>query len=81
MHIKAEVDGKFRHYLVSRQMVLFAVERRKAWRILQSRAGIENKDYQAQRNLLKKADAGEIEIADLRANGNALLGAEVEALS
>ena len=30
---------------VSRQMVLFAVERRKAWRMLQSKAGVVNKDY------------------------------------
>jgi pyruvate-ferredoxin/flavodoxin oxidoreductase len=34
---------------ISRQMVLFCVERRKAWRMLQSKAGIENRDYAAQR--------------------------------
>jgi pyruvate-ferredoxin/flavodoxin oxidoreductase len=31
-------------------MVLFCVERRKAWRLLQSKAGIENRDYKAQRD-------------------------------
>jgi hypothetical protein len=31
-------------FAVSRQMVLFAVERRKAWRMLQSKAGVTNKD-------------------------------------
>jgi pyruvate-ferredoxin/flavodoxin oxidoreductase len=57
-----------RYFAVSRQMVLFAVERRKAWRMLQSRAGIANKDYAAQKALLKRADAGEIPVAELRAN-------------
>ncbi len=40
---------------ISRQMVLFCVERRKAWRMLQSKAGIENKDYKAQRERLAHA--------------------------
>ncbi|MEE9532992.1 MAG: 2-oxoacid:acceptor oxidoreductase family protein, partial [Acidimicrobiia bacterium] len=34
---------------LSRQMVLFCVERRKAWRLMQSRAGVINPDYEAQR--------------------------------
>ena len=34
---------------LSRQLVLFCVERRKAWRMLQSKAGIENREYKAQR--------------------------------
>jgi pyruvate-ferredoxin/flavodoxin oxidoreductase len=37
---------------ISRQLVLFCVERRKAWRLLQSKAGIENRDYKAQRDRL-----------------------------
>lgn len=53
-------DGSTRPHLLSRQMVLFCVERRKSWRLLQSRAGIENKDYKAQRELLRKMDAGEL---------------------
>src|ERR1044071_4941826 len=40
-YIKAEINGKFKYFSVSRQMVLFAVERRKAWRMLQSKAGVE----------------------------------------
>ena len=67
-YIKAEYEGKIRYYAVSRQMVLFAVERRKAWRMLQSRAGIQNKDYAAQKAFLKKVDAGEIQLPDARAN-------------
>lgn len=50
--IKAEVNGRLKYFAVSRQMVLFAVERRKAWRMLQSKAGITNKDYLAQREKL-----------------------------
>jgi pyruvate-ferredoxin/flavodoxin oxidoreductase len=73
VYIKAEFEGKVRYFAVSRQMVLFAVERRKAWRMLQSRAGVVNKDYLAQKALLKRADAGEIPVADLRANIRTLI--------
>ncbi|RLE11860.1 MAG: oxidoreductase, partial [Actinobacteria bacterium] len=37
---------------LSRQMVLFCVERRKAWRMMQSRAGIQSDDYKAQKAVL-----------------------------
>ncbi|HHB78899.1 MAG TPA: oxidoreductase, partial [Saprospiraceae bacterium] len=50
-------DGQVNHHLLSRQMVIFCVERRKAWRMLQSKAGIENKDYLAQKEYLKGLDA------------------------
>ncbi|MEE9295743.1 MAG: 2-oxoacid:acceptor oxidoreductase family protein [Phycisphaerae bacterium] len=61
VYIKADVgDGKVRSLAISRQMVLFCVERRKSWRLLQSKAGVENLEYQAQRALLAKVDAGEI---------------------
>ncbi|MBK5296217.1 MAG: oxidoreductase, partial [Vicinamibacteria bacterium] len=43
---------------LSRQLVLFCVERRKAWRMLQSKAGIVNREYQAQRSILADVDAG-----------------------
>ncbi len=56
--------GKVARRVVSRQMVLFCVERRKAWRLLQSRAGIVNADYKAQVELLRKVDAGEIPLDD-----------------
>ena len=78
--ILAENGGKMQHYSVSRQVVLFCVERRKAWRILQSKAGIANPDYQAQRALLAKVDAGDIPIDDLRSRGRELYDAEVAAL-
>jgi pyruvate-ferredoxin/flavodoxin oxidoreductase len=58
---------------LSRQMVLFCVERRKAWRMLQSRAGIENPDYKAQKALLARVDKGEISLEDFLARGSELL--------
>ncbi|MDA3961817.1 MAG: 2-oxoacid:acceptor oxidoreductase family protein [Planctomycetota bacterium] len=39
----------------SRQLVVFCIERRRAWRMLQSRAGIENVDYTAQKQALADA--------------------------
>jgi pyruvate-ferredoxin/flavodoxin oxidoreductase len=77
--IKAEEEGKIRYYAVSRQMVLFAVERRKTWRMLQSRAGIVNKDYVTQKAFLKKLDAGEIPLPDARARTRELLQSVVAA--
>ena len=53
-------SGRFSYMTLSRQMVLYCVERRKAWRLLQSKAGIVNLDYQAHCALLKKVDDGEI---------------------
>ncbi len=66
--IEAEVGGKRKHFLISRQTVLFCVERRKAWRMLQSKAGRDNKDYLAQKSLLAKVDRGDILLDDYRAD-------------
>ncbi len=79
--IKAEEQGKMKYYAVSRQMVLFAVERRKAWRMLQGKAGLVNKDYLAQKALLAKVDKGEIPLADAKAKVRELLAAELAALT
>lgn len=81
VYIKAEHNGKMRFYAVSRQMVLFAVERRKAWRMLQSRAGIINKDYLAQKAILKRVDAGELPLADLQARTREIFEETLKALS
>jgi len=77
--IQAEVNGKMKHFAVSRQMVLFAVERRKAWRMLQSKAGIVNKDYLAQKSLLAKLDKGELQLAEVQSKTRALFEAELAA--
>ncbi len=76
VYIVAEINGKKQHIAVSRQVVLFCVERRKAWRLLQSKAGIVNPDYQSQRALLAKVDKGEIALDDLRARAGELLAEE-----
>ena len=61
VYIKVQgANGKIKYRSLSRQMVLFCVERRKAWRMLQSKAGIENREYKAQRSMLADVDAGKI---------------------
>jgi len=80
VYVKAEIDGKLRYYAVSRQMVLFAVERRKAWRMLQSKAGVVNKDYLAQKALLRKIDAGELKLEAVRENPRRAFETELAAI-
>src|SRR5215831_4912602 len=58
---------------ISRQLVLFCVERRKAWRMLQSKAGIENREYRAQRAVLADVDAGKISRDDFFARAAELV--------
>ena len=78
--IKAEEHGKMKYYAVSRQMVLFAVERRKAWRMLQGKAGVANKDYVAQKAFLTKIDKGELVFADAKARTRELFTTELAAV-
>ena len=65
-------DGRPVLMTLSRQLVLFCVERRKAWRLLQSKAGIANQEYTAQRSLLADVDAGKISKEALFARGEEL---------
>ncbi|MGA3371810.1 MAG: 2-oxoacid:acceptor oxidoreductase family protein [Terracidiphilus sp.] len=65
--------GKTTHYAISRQLVMFCVERRKAWRMLQSKAGIVNKEYAAQRALLAEVDAGKLPLKEFLTHGHELL--------
>ena len=65
---------------IARRQV-FAVERRKAWRMLQSKAGVENKDYRAQKALLAKVDKGDVGIDELKAKASDLLAAELAELN
>ncbi|MDA1092597.1 MAG: 2-oxoacid:acceptor oxidoreductase family protein [Acidobacteria bacterium] len=66
-------DGAPQVVALSRQLVLFCVERRKAWRLLQSKGGIVNAEYNAQRALLAAVDAGTLSRAELFARGPELL--------
>jgi pyruvate-ferredoxin/flavodoxin oxidoreductase len=70
-------NGITEYRSISRQLVLFCVERRKAWRMLQSKAGIENREYKAQRAVLADVDAGRITKEELFANAEALLKAKL----
>ncbi len=59
-----DAEGNVRVMSISRQLVLFCVERRKAWRMLQSKAGITNIDYEAQKTALASFDEDEVPSAD-----------------
>ena len=52
VYIMVEKGGTMAPVGLNRQMVLFAVERRKSWRMLQSFAGQVNEDYLAQKEYL-----------------------------
>jgi pyruvate-ferredoxin/flavodoxin oxidoreductase len=70
-------DGKVEFRALSRQLVLFCVERRKAWRMLQSKAGIVNREYQAQKAILTDVDAGKITKEQLFAGAEELMKARL----
>jgi pyruvate-ferredoxin/flavodoxin oxidoreductase len=73
VYIQWEENGKKEYRALSRQLVLFCVERRKAWRMLQSKAGIVNKEYVAQKAVLADVAAGKITQEELIARGHALV--------
>jgi pyruvate-ferredoxin/flavodoxin oxidoreductase len=65
--------GEPQYIALSRQLVLFCVERRKAWRMLQSKSGIVNKEYVAQKAILADVDAGKLPVEELLKRGDELL--------
>jgi pyruvate-ferredoxin/flavodoxin oxidoreductase len=69
----SDESGKTACYAISRQLVMFCVERRKAWRMLQSKAGILNKEYAAQRDLLAEVDAGKIPLDEFLSHAHEIL--------
>src|SRR5207245_373617 len=73
VYIRVQGTSGIEYRALSRQLVLFCVERRKAWRMLQSKAGVENKEYKAQRSLLADVDAGRISAEDLFAHAEVLI--------
>jgi pyruvate-ferredoxin/flavodoxin oxidoreductase len=82
VYIEIERDnGKIATLALSRQMVLFCVERRKAWRLLQSRAGTVNLQHKAQRALLARVDDGEIDLIDFRSHTRDLYEQELAGLT
>jgi pyruvate-ferredoxin/flavodoxin oxidoreductase len=73
VYITLEENGKKEYRALSRQLVMFCVERRKAWRMLQSKAGIVNREYQAQKALLAEVDAGKITLEDFLVHGHEMI--------
>jgi pyruvate-ferredoxin/flavodoxin oxidoreductase len=73
VYITVEQDEKTTCYALSRQLVMFCVERRKAWRMLQSKAGIVNRDYVAQKAILAEVEAGKLPLEELLAHGHEIL--------
>ena len=73
VYITFEEKGKIEYRTLSRQLVMFCVERRKAWRMLQSKGGIVNKEYAAQRAILADVDAGKIPLEEFLKNANEIL--------
>ena len=72
-------SGKTTYYALSRQLVMFCVERRKSWRMLQSKAGIVNKEYAAQRDLLAEVDSGKLPLEELLTRGHELVRERIAA--
>ncbi len=77
VYIKVQGDKDVEYRALSRQLVLFCVERRKAWRMLQSKAGVENREYKAQRAILSEVDGGKITKGDLFANAETMMKARL----
>ncbi|HEV2324418.1 MAG TPA: 2-oxoacid:acceptor oxidoreductase family protein [Terracidiphilus sp.] len=73
VYIQYEADGKIEYRAISRQLVMFCVERRKAWRMLQSKAGIKNREYEAQKAILADVDAGKISKDEFFAHAHEML--------
>ena len=73
VYIKYEENGKIEYRALSRQLVMFCVERRKSWRMLQSKAGVVNKEYAAQKAILADVDAGKIPLQELITRGHELV--------
>ena len=74
VYIKVQgASGGVEYRTLSRQLVLFCVERRKAWRMLQSKAGIENREYKAQRALLAEVDANRVPMETFFAHAELML--------
>src|SRR5579872_3785785 len=80
VYIKVQGPKDVEYRSLSRQLVMFCVERRKAWRMLQSKAGIENKEYKAQRAILADVAAGKISREDFFARAEELLKARLSIL-
>ena len=60
VYIKYKQDGNTEYRAISRQLVMFCVERRKAWRMLQSKAGMRTASTRRRKRSLADVEAGKI---------------------
>ena len=81
VYFKVEIKGSMKYFKISRQMVLFHIERRKSWRMLQSRAGVNNEDYSAQKILLSQVQQGEVTRKELLKDGAKYLNQIVQSFN
>jgi len=79
VYITVVSEGKTIYYALSRQLVMFSVERRKSWRMLQSKAGIVNREYLAQKAILADVDAGKLTVDELFTRGQELVSEKLAA--
>ncbi len=73
VYIAFEENGKTEYRALSRQLVMFCVERRKAWRMLQSKAGVKNREYEAQKSILAEVDAGKLPLDEFFAHAHEMM--------
>ncbi len=59
-----DAKGNVKAMTLSRQLVLYCVERRKSWRMLQSKAGVTNIDYLAQNEALASFEEDEVPMSE-----------------
>ena len=80
VYITVEEGGKTTYYALSRQLVMFCTERRKAWRMLQSKAGVKNREYEAQKALLADLEKGVIKKEDFFAHAQEMIAEKLGTL-
>jgi pyruvate-ferredoxin/flavodoxin oxidoreductase len=59
-----DAKGNVKAMSLSRQLVLYCVERRKSWRMLQSKSGVTNIDYLSQNAALAAFEEDEVPMSD-----------------
>lgn len=74
-------NGNIKRFGITRQMALFCIERRKNWRKMQSRAGIKNIDYIAQKQMLNDFDNGKISRDDFLNDTSKIFNTYLSALN
>jgi pyruvate-ferredoxin/flavodoxin oxidoreductase len=80
VYITVEEGGKTTYYALSRQLVMFCTERRKAWRMLQSKAGVKNREYEAQKAILADLEKGVIKKEDFFAHAQEMIAEKLGTL-